>query len=54
LPLLAGMRGEARVVTGRRSLISFAFEPIRALEENFSSPPPSASPAPAAAARKGT
>jgi len=30
-PLLFGMRGAARVVTGRRSLISFAFEPIRAL-----------------------
>ncbi len=40
-PLLAGMRGEARVVTGRRSLISYAFEPIRALKENFSSPPSS-------------
>lgn len=38
-PLLAGMRGQARVVTGRRSLISYAFEPIRALKENFSSPP---------------
>jgi membrane fusion protein len=38
-PLLAGMRGEARVVTGRRSLISYAFEPIRALRENFASPP---------------
>ncbi|MEP6731100.1 MAG: HlyD family efflux transporter periplasmic adaptor subunit [bacterium] len=38
-PLLAGMRGTARVVTGKRTLISFAFEPIRALRENFSSPP---------------
>ncbi len=37
-PLLVGMRGEARVVTGRRSLISFAFEPIRALKENFADP----------------
>lgn len=37
-PLLFGMRGRARVVTGRRSLISFAFEPIRALRENFASP----------------
>jgi hypothetical protein len=38
-PLLVGMRGEARVVTGRRSLISYAFEPIRALRENFSGSP---------------
>jgi hypothetical protein len=38
-PLLVGMRGEARVVTGRRSLISYAFEPIRALKENFSGSP---------------
>ncbi|HEY4307482.1 MAG TPA: HlyD family efflux transporter periplasmic adaptor subunit [Gemmatimonadaceae bacterium] len=38
-PLLAGMRGTARVVTGDRTLISFAFEPIRALRENLSEPP---------------
>jgi membrane fusion protein len=38
-PLLAGMRGIARIVTGHRTLISFAFEPIRALRENFSEPP---------------
>lgn len=50
-PLLAGMRGSARVVTGRRSLISYAFEPIRALRENFSSGPaaPSAATRPPAA-----
>jgi multidrug efflux pump subunit AcrA (membrane-fusion protein) len=36
-PLLFGMRGRAKVVTGRRTLISFAFEPIRALRENFAS-----------------
>ena len=47
-PLLVGMRGEARVVIGRRSLISYAFEPIRALRENFSGSP-SAAPAPVAA-----
>ena len=41
-PLLVGMRGEARVVIGRRSLISYAFEPIRALRENFSGSPTSA------------
>ncbi|MEO8335012.1 MAG: HlyD family efflux transporter periplasmic adaptor subunit [bacterium] len=46
-PLLVGMRGEARVVTGRRSLISYAFEPIRALRENISGAP-SAAPTPAA------
>ena len=38
-PLLVGMRGEARVVIGRRTLISYAFEPIRALRENFSGTP---------------
>ena len=38
-PLLVGMRGQARVITGRRSLISYAFEPIRALRENFSGSP---------------
>ena len=38
-PLLVGMRGRARVVIGRRSLISYAFEPIRALRENFSDAP---------------
>ena len=48
-PLLVGMRGEARVITGRRSLISYAFEPIRALRENVSgspstAPPPAAPP----------
>jgi len=41
-PLLVGMRGQARVVTGRRSLISYAFEPIRALRENFSGSPTAA------------
>src|SRR5262249_11448825 len=43
-PLLVGMRGNARVVVGRRSLISFAFEPLRALRENFSSVPQSGPP----------
>jgi membrane fusion protein len=38
-PLLVGMRGRARVVTGERTLISFAFEPIRALRENVSGVP---------------
>jgi membrane fusion protein len=43
-PLLVGMRGSARVVVGRRSLISFAFEPLRALRENFASIPPATPP----------
>jgi membrane fusion protein len=34
-PLLPGMRGQADIVTGRRSLVSYAFEPVRALRENF-------------------
>jgi membrane fusion protein len=41
-PLLVGMRGRARVVTGQRTLISFAFEPLRALRENLSTPPAAA------------
>ena len=45
-PLLVGMRGEARVVTGRRSLISYAFEPIRALRENMSGAPSAAPTSP--------
>jgi membrane fusion protein len=48
-PLLVGMRGSARVVVGQRSLISYAFEPLRALRENFAmvpqaAPPPNRSP----------
>lgn len=35
LPLRVGMRGEARVVVGRRTLIEYAFEPIRQLKENM-------------------
>jgi multidrug efflux pump subunit AcrA (membrane-fusion protein) len=38
-PLLAGMSGQADVVTGRRSLVSYAIEPIRALRENFRQEP---------------
>lgn len=37
-PLLAGMGGRADVVVGRRSLVSYAFEPIRALRENLAEP----------------
>jgi multidrug efflux pump subunit AcrA (membrane-fusion protein) len=39
-PLLPGMGGSADIVTGRRSLVSYAFEPIRALKESFAEPPP--------------
>jgi multidrug efflux pump subunit AcrA (membrane-fusion protein) len=39
-PLLAGMGGMADVVVGRRSLVSYAVEPIRALRENLAEPPP--------------
>ncbi|CAN5180858.1 HlyD family efflux transporter periplasmic adaptor subunit [soil metagenome] len=35
LTLAVGMRGEARVVTGRRTLIEYAFDPIRQLRENM-------------------
>jgi hypothetical protein len=34
------MEGHAEVVVGRRSLVSFAVEPIRALRENLREPPP--------------
>ena len=34
-PLLAGMGGHADVVVGRRSLISYAFEPLRQLREQL-------------------
>jgi membrane fusion protein len=33
--LLPGMNGRAEIVVGRRSLISYAFEPIRQLRENL-------------------
>jgi multidrug resistance efflux pump len=38
-PLLAGMGGQADVIVGRRSLVSYAVEPIRALRENFRQEP---------------
>jgi len=38
-PLRAGMRGTARIVLGQRSLISYAFEPLRQLRESFAEPP---------------
>ena len=35
LPLRVGMRGEARIVVGRRTLIEYAFEPVRQLRESM-------------------
>ncbi len=34
LPVRVGMKGEARIVVGKRTLIEYAFEPIRQLREN--------------------
>jgi hemolysin D len=39
-PFLAGMGGRADVVVGRRSLISYAFEPVRMLRETLADRPP--------------
>ena len=38
-PLLPGMGGQADIVVGRRSLVSYAFEPLRALKESFAEAP---------------
>jgi multidrug efflux pump subunit AcrA (membrane-fusion protein) len=38
-PLLAGMGGRAEVVVGRRTLIDYAFEPLRQLKESLAAPP---------------
>jgi multidrug efflux pump subunit AcrA (membrane-fusion protein) len=35
LPLRVGMKGEAHIIVGGRSLIEYAFEPIRQLRENL-------------------
>jgi membrane fusion protein len=43
-PLLAGMGGFADIVVGRRSLLSYAFEPLRALRESFVEPPAATKP----------
>ena len=37
--LLPGMEGDGDIVVGRRSLVSYAFEPIRALKESFAEVP---------------
>jgi membrane fusion protein len=36
-PLAPGMGGRAAIIVGRRSLVSYAFEPIRQLRENLAS-----------------
>ena len=38
-PLMAGMGGRADIVVGRRSMISYAFEPIRQLKETLADRP---------------
>ena len=38
-PLLVGMGGIADIVVGRRTLVSYAFEPIRQLRENMAGAP---------------
>ena len=40
-PLMPGMGGTARVIVGERTLISYAFEPLRQLRENLAGPPKS-------------
>ena len=34
-PLRVGMKGEARVIVGSRTLLEYAFEPVRQLQENL-------------------
>jgi hypothetical protein len=34
LPLRVGMRGDAHIIVGGRTMIEYAFEPIRQLREN--------------------
>lgn len=41
-PLTPGMGGRAEVVVGRRSVITYAFEPLRQLKESLSDAPPKA------------
>ena len=36
-PLAPGMGGRAAIIVGRRSLVSYAFEPIRQMRENLAS-----------------
>ena len=41
--LVPGMGGTAEIVIGKRSLLSYVFEPLRQLKENFSDVPPQVS-----------
>lgn len=41
-PLAPGMSGQAEIVIGKRSLVSYIFEPLRQLQENFADVPPAA------------
>ena len=43
-PLLVGMTGNVEIVVGRRALIAYAFEPLRALRENLSTGEQAAAP----------
>jgi len=36
LPLRVGMKGEAHIIVGVRTMIEYAFEPVRQLRENMS------------------
>jgi len=38
-PVAAGMGGRARIIVGRRSLVSYAFEPLRQLKESLTGAP---------------
>jgi hemolysin D len=38
--LAPGMRGQAEIVIGKRSLVSYVLEPLRQLQENFADVPP--------------
>lgn len=38
-PVVAGMGGRARVIVGRRSLLSYVFEPLRQLRESLAGAP---------------
>lgn len=46
-PLRTGMRGQARIQVGRRTLIEYAFEPLRQLRENMRAQEPASGLAPA-------
>lgn len=39
-PVLAGMTGRAAVIVGRRSLVSYALEPLRQMRESLATGPP--------------